>query len=110
MPSRVGFDYFVSFAVPRAEGTLSKRFATLDCQDLLVYGKSGYIDGASALSGVVVNPATRRSVAYSIFCNEQRNGAFNLNAARALQESAVAAVARFTRTLKPSAQPIAIGN
>lgn len=103
-------DYFHSFAKPRSEGTLKKRFANLDCQDLLVYGKSGYIDGASALSGVVVNLATRRSIAYSIFCNEQRGGAFNLNAARALQESAVAAVARFTRTLKPSAQPIAIGN
>lgn len=102
-------DYFHSFAMPRAEGTLRKRFATLDCSDLLVYGKSGYIDGTSALSGVVVNLATRRSVAYSILCNEQPGTAFNLNAARALQESAVAAVAQYTRTPKPSAQPIAIG-
>jgi D-alanyl-D-alanine carboxypeptidase len=103
-------DYFSSFAMPRREGTLKKRFANLDCKDLLVYGKSGYIDGASALSGVVVNLDTRRSIAYSIFCNEQRGGAFNLNAARALQESAVAAVAQYTRMPKPSAQPIAIGH
>ena len=103
-------DYFDSFAMPRSEGTLKKRFANLDCQGLLVYGKSGYIDGASALSGVVVNLDTRRSIAYSILCNEQRGGAFNLNAARALQESAVAAVAQYTRMPKPSAQPIAIGN
>lgn len=101
--------YFDSFAQPGKSGTLKKRFDNAKFDGLLVYGKSGYIDGASCLSGLVANTTTKRSIAYSVLCNETSKGE-ELTAARALQEKIVIAIADHLRTA-PAKQPaIATGN
>lgn len=102
-------DYFPTFAVAGLTGTLGKRFDSAKLGGLMFYGKSGYIDGASCLSGVVVNRATKRSIAYSVLCNKTSKGD-ELKAAKQLQEKIVIAIADHLRTA-PAKQPaIATGN
>ena len=92
--------YFESFAVPAKSGTLLKRFGGASFDELRVFGKSGYIDGASCLSGVVVNTESRRAFAYSVLCNDTAKGA-ELSAARELQEKIVIAVANHLKKAPP---------
>jgi len=83
--------YFMSFARPRQPGTLQKRFAGVDLRDAEVFAKSGYIDGACCLSGIVIGP-TGRTVAFSVLCNKVRDG--EVGEAKQLHERIVAAIAR----------------
>jgi len=83
--------YFMSFARPRQPGTLMKRFASVDLRGAEVFAKSGYIDGACCLSGIVIG-AGGRTVAFSVLCNKVSDG--EIAEAKSLHERIVAAIAR----------------
>ena len=88
--------YFGSFARPKEEGTLKKRFRDADLSAFDVYAKSGYIEGASCLSGLVV-ASGGRSACFSVLCGEDpaiRGSALDVAAAKALQENIALAAAR----------------
>jgi D-alanyl-D-alanine carboxypeptidase/D-alanyl-D-alanine-endopeptidase (penicillin-binding protein 4) len=95
--NRVAAPYFASFARPREPGTLQRRFADASIEGVAVYGKSGYINEASCLSGIVIGPGGR-AVAYSVLCNDLRG---RVREAKELQEDVVEAIARELR--RPSA-------
>ncbi|MEY5033033.1 MAG: hypothetical protein RL354_2064, partial [Planctomycetota bacterium] len=97
--NRVAAPYFASFARPREPGTLQRRFSGSKLDGVAVYGKSGYINEASCLSGVVIGPGGR-AIAYSVLCNDLRG---RVREAKALQEDVVEAIARELRG--PSAAP-----
>ena len=97
--NRVAAPYFASFARPREPGTLQRRFSNAKLDGVAVYGKSGYINEASCLSGVVIGPGGR-AIAYSVLCNDLRG---RVREAKALQEDVVEAIARELRG--PSAAP-----
>ena len=67
-----------SLATP-GNGTLRSRFLddTLESQ---LYGKSGYLTGMYALSGVLVHPSSGQRVAFSIMLNDVKSGATSRNA------------------------------
>ena len=80
--------YRQSLATPGMDGsTLEKRFrgAELNGQ---VYGKSGYINGVSALSGLVVSKGGR-SASFSVIGNADGGKGFDVHAMKALQEGLV---------------------
>lgn len=83
--------YFMSFARPREPGTLQRRFTSVDLRGAEVFAKSGFINGASCLSGIVIG-AGGRTVAFSILCNKVAEG--EISEAKALHERIVAAIAR----------------
>ncbi|NLX13369.1 MAG: D-alanyl-D-alanine carboxypeptidase/D-alanyl-D-alanine-endopeptidase [Phycisphaerales bacterium] len=65
------------------EGTLRRRMHDLNGQ---VYAKTGYIRGASTLSGYVVGPDGQR-YAFSVLCNETTKVKDGTSAARRLQDA-----------------------
>lgn len=67
-----------SLATP-GNGTLRTRFADNSLESRL-YGKSGYLTGMYALSGVLVHPQTGQRVAFSIMLNDVKAGATSRNA------------------------------
>lgn len=69
--------FIESFATP-GEGTLRRRFldGELACQ---IRGKSGYLNGVYALSGVLIHEDGRR-VAFSIMLNDVKSGAISRRA------------------------------
>lgn len=91
--NRVAAPYFASFARPREPGTLQRRFANAKIEGVAVYGKSGYINEASCLSGIVIGPGGR-TIAYSVLCNDLRG---RVREAKELQEDIVEAIARELR-------------
>jgi D-alanyl-D-alanine carboxypeptidase/D-alanyl-D-alanine-endopeptidase (penicillin-binding protein 4) len=91
--NHVAAPYFASFARPREPGTLQRRFAKASIDGVQVYGKSGYIDEASCLSGIVIGPGGR-AIAYSVLCNDLRG---RVRDAKELQENVVEAIARELR-------------
>jgi len=86
-----GPEYFSSLPVAGADGTLEKRM-TSGSALRHVRGKSGFINGVSALSGVAGNPATG-PIAFSILMNG--NGLVNGEAKR-LQDRICAVLAGST--------------
>lgn len=98
------WDAFVaSMAVP-GEGTLRSRFGSSELNTLLA-GKSGYLNGVYALSGVLTDPDTGRRVAFSILLNEVPSGAQARNA-KPLHEQIVRELDAW---LVPSRQPANLG-
>jgi D-alanyl-D-alanine carboxypeptidase/D-alanyl-D-alanine-endopeptidase (penicillin-binding protein 4) len=91
--NRVAGPYLASFARPREPGTLQRRFFGAKLDGVAVFGKSGYINEASCLSGVVIGPGGR-AIAYSVLCNDLRG---RVREAKALQEDVVEAIARELR-------------
>lgn len=90
--TKVGI-YYSSFARPHEPGTLKKRFDGVDFDGIDVFGKSGYIDCASCLSGLVVGPGGKAMV-YSILCRSDNwKAEGKLTNARAFQEQLVVRVA-----------------
>jgi len=67
-----------SLATP-GNGTLRKRFLDESLESQF-YGKSGYLTGMYALSGVLVHPRSGRRVAFSIMINDVKPGATSRNA------------------------------
>jgi serine-type D-Ala-D-Ala carboxypeptidase/endopeptidase (penicillin-binding protein 4) len=80
--------------------TLRHRMATLRGS---VYAKTGYISGASALSGYVVAVDRKRYFAFSILCNDIEKAKGGSGAAHKLQDDICAKLAAF----KPAAPPAA---
>ncbi len=67
-----------SLATP-GQGTLRNRFLD-DSLDSAFYGKSGYLKGMYALSGVLVHPRSGQRVVFSIMLNDVKPGTTSLNA------------------------------
>ena len=86
---QVSAAYRTSMARPGMEGsTFARRFQGVKLNGA-VYGKSGYISGVSALSGLVVQP-NGRAASFSILCNaESSKAAFDNRTMKALQEGLV---------------------
>ena len=83
--------YIGSFARPGEQGTLKNRFKDARFQKVAVYGKSGYINGVSCLSGIVIATDSGQSIVYSILCNGLTG---NVAQAKALHESIVNRIAK----------------
>lgn len=84
----LGPTYFASFARPRMPGTLENRFKGAKLDGASVYAKSGYIDGVSCLSGLVV-ARDGRSYSFSILCNRLGEKGRTVTEAKQLQERIV---------------------
>ena len=67
-----------SLATP-GNGTLRKRFLN-DALNSQFYGKSGYLTGTYALSGILIHPRTYKRVAFSIMLNDVKSGSTSRNA------------------------------
>ncbi len=79
------------------DGTLRRRMKDLNGR---VFAKTGYISGASTLSGYVVGP-DKRCYAFSVLCNDIAKAKDGLGAARRLQDSICQTLATW------SARPVA---
>lgn len=87
-----------SMAVGGKTGTVRKRFGDLDPKLATVHCKTGYIDGACALSGVVAC-TNGRKVVFSCISNDFEAG--GVSRAKQLQEAVVKAIARTYAKLPP---------
>ena len=93
---------FLDF-LPRAgqTGTLSRRMRGTAAEGV-VRGKTGWISGASALSGVVLNDAGEARLAFSILVNYPRVGGLNTKAWKPMQDAICAHLADAVRATKES--------
>ncbi len=83
--------FLSSLAVGGQNGTVRKRFGDLDGKLATVRCKTGYIDGVSALSGVV-DCTNGHRIAFSVISNGFEGG--GVAKARQLQDAVVKAIAR----------------
>ena len=65
---RLGSAFLASLAIAGENGTVQKRFAELAGSPVSVRCKTGYINGVSCLSGVVIAPSGRK-IAFSVLTN-----------------------------------------
>jgi serine-type D-Ala-D-Ala carboxypeptidase/endopeptidase (penicillin-binding protein 4) len=85
--------WWAGFAVPGdPEGTLRRRMPSLKG---LVYAKTGYIGGVSALSGYVVAADHKRYFAFSILCNDTGKSKNGATAAKSLEDEVCKTLAAF---------------
>jgi serine-type D-Ala-D-Ala carboxypeptidase/endopeptidase (penicillin-binding protein 4) len=89
--SRLGPMFIESLAQPGEQGTLQRRFGSVDLNGAVVHAKSGYINEVSCLSGYVTTPDGRRR-SFSVMVNDipNRNA---LRHARLMQEQIVRIIA-----------------
>jgi len=71
-------------------GTLKRRFSSMELSSCTLVAKTGYISGASTLTGVITAP-DGRCAAFSVLCN----GLKDTTAAKKLQRNVVEAVAQW---------------
>ena len=90
--------YIDSMAVGGKSGTVRKRFGDLDPKLATVHCKTGYIDGACALSGVVECTNGQR-VVFSCISNGFEGG--GVSRAKQFQEAVVKAIAKTYAKLPP---------
>jgi serine-type D-Ala-D-Ala carboxypeptidase/endopeptidase (penicillin-binding protein 4) len=88
---RLGPIFIESLAQPGDQGTLRRRFGSVDLSGAMLHAKSGYINEVSCLSGYVTTSDGRRR-SFSIMINEIPNRTA-LSHARALQERIVKVIA-----------------
>lgn len=88
---RLGPIFIESLAQPGEQGTLRRRFGSVDLNGAVVHAKSGYINEVSCLSGFVTATDGRRR-SFSVLINDipNRNA---LRHARSLQEQVVKIIA-----------------
>jgi D-alanyl-D-alanine carboxypeptidase/D-alanyl-D-alanine-endopeptidase (penicillin-binding protein 4) len=87
---KLGDVFIESLAVGGENGTLRKRFKSVDLHGSTVQAKSGYINGVVCLSGFVTSPDGRRR-AFSILVNDV--GASDVPKAKTMQEKIVSLIA-----------------
>lgn len=103
----LGPTYFASFARPRMPGTLENRFKGVKLDGASVFAKSGFIDGVSCLSGLVVG-RDGRSYAFSVLCNRLGKKGQTVTEAKQLQERIVEQLVE--AIVRGSSTEISLGN
>jgi len=88
---RLGAIFIDSLAQPGGQGTLRRRFGSVDFGEVSVHAKSGYINEVSCLSGYVTTSDGRRR-SFSVMVNDLPNRTA-VRHARSLQEQIVKIIA-----------------
>lgn len=94
-------------------GTMGKRFEGANLDGFGVYCKSGYIDGASCLSGMVLDldkDTPPRPISFSVLCCTGTPRGLDVAAAKQLQQRIVEKIVAHMRTLRTQHTPIASGH
>jgi len=88
---RLGTIFIDSLAQPGSQGTLRRRFSSIDLNGVEIHAKSGYINEVSCLSGYVTTTDGRRR-SFSVMINDIPNRSA-LRHARMVQEQIVRIIA-----------------
>ncbi len=91
------FEPFLASLPSPGEGTLTSRFKNVPI-DNVIRAKSGYLDGVYSLSGYVIDPATRRTVVFSLLLNERDRHTPN---AKRFHEAVVAEIDQWLSRTRP---------